>query len=265
MRAAEVGVQDRATLIPLLPKTLREAEAGYERTRADIDASVSDIETELRTLRASEGIKRDLRIPPAHMKEVRYLAEVMSDETYLAQERAVLDLWNAWQTRLVETGVKADREGLVITRRMRLLEAQHFEWRVPVNVSAGEGHGGGCFFCEQKATAVTLSFMSVDGLDYTRKSNLMNTVRALADASAPGLARVWASLAMDLRDEAEELLDQERLRRPTSDPDLKAMRVLARIDLLERIRYALWLDLMVWSHLASKPLPDPPESMEEAE
>jgi hypothetical protein len=259
-----VVVQDRATLIPLLPKSVAEARVNFDRTKQDIDASVKDLETELKELRKSWKDVKELRIPPAHYLEVRYLAEVMSDEAYLAQEQSVLDLWNTWQTELVELGVKGGSEGQIITQGMRLLETQHHEWRVPIRVKAGEGHGGGCFFCEQKATATTYSFLSVQGFDYERPSELMKAARGLAEARLPAIARAWNPLAMDLRDEAEELLDQEQTRIRTSDPDLQSLRILARIDLLERVRYALWLDLLMWSHLAGRPLPRPPAKMDEA-
>lgn len=256
-------MQDRATLIPLLPGSLPEARSAFDRTQGEIEASVQDIEAELRELRKKWKDVKELRIPPAHFVEVRYLAEAMSDEAYLAQEQAVMDLWNAWQTQLVALGVKGGREGHLITHGMHLVEAQHREWRVPIRVKAGEGYEGGCFFCEQQATAITYSFLTVDGLDYGRPSNLAKAARELAEANLPGVARVWNPLAMDLRDEAEELLDQERTRIQTSDPDLQSLRILARIDLLERVRYALWLDLLMWSHLAGRPLPRPPVSMDE--
>jgi len=94
--------------------------------------------------------------------------------------------------------------------------------------------------------------MAVDHMEYGAHTEFGKLATVYADTQAAILAEGWKPLTGHLDAGAAALLDLDRTAPPTSDPSLKALRLMARINFMERFRSTVWFCQVVWAHMASK-------------
>jgi hypothetical protein len=74
----------------------------------------------------------------------------------------------------------------------------------------------------------------------------------------PDLIEAWNPLVARLEEAARQVMAQERPAAPSVDEDLAALRLHARLAILERFRKVLWYCDLVWCQVASVEPPPPP-------
>jgi len=239
---AEILIQDRAIELPLLPERLQDAKNQYSKLRPRMVTAIQDLERDLASLYANlerEGPSaKTYRISASSVSETNQLAAMLYDAPSHTMEAAVVDEWVQWQTHLVRFGLSLPSGGSAITSRMVLLTIKRNELR-----------------SSDQSSLPMFDLLAVDGLDYGAwNSNIQGAVE-LANSQSPRLAKAWQPLAQHLNDASLQMLEFERSAPPTQDPEIRILRLQAKINVLERFRSALWFCQMVWAHMASKPLP----------
>ncbi|NTV75953.1 MAG: hypothetical protein HGA66_17340 [Holophaga sp.] len=258
-----VVLEAASTGIPPLPASVAEARKGYSRTRKELDASYREAERYLaactRELAALGQAGAQFTLPATLAGEARTLSGFLFDGAFLALEDPLLQRWNAWQTTLLRQGLDRPAEAQRMADSMRLLSSSKAEvtGRIPAAGSTLE------ILCEDPAgkdrTVLRLppnvrwvEVMAVDRMEYGANTDFGKLATDYADAQAALLAEAWKPLTAHLKNDAAALLDLDRKAPPTDDPALKALRLMARMNYMERFRSTLWFCQVVWAHMASK-------------
>jgi hypothetical protein len=258
-----VVLEATATRIPPLPATVAEARKGFSRTIKDVEASYREAERYLAAcsleLAALGQAGAQFTIPAPMAGEAKTLSEFLFDGGFLALEAPVLQRWNAWQTTLLRQGLDRPDEAQRMADGMRLLSSSKAEviGRVPPAGSTLE------VLCEDptglERTVLRLppnvrwvEVMAVDRMRYEANTDFGKLATDYANAQAALIAEDWKPLTAHLATGAAALLDLDRTAPATKDPGLRALRLMARINFMERYRSTLWFCQVVWAHMASR-------------
>jgi len=147
------------------------------------------------------------------------------------------------------------REAQGMADSMLLLSSSKAE--IADRVPAYQAHAGCEFLLDGAALTLPRQVKWVEVVAVNRMSYGSNTLfaqraSAFADGQAQGLDEPWAALTRHLHAGAAALLDLDHAAPPTRDPGLRALRLLARINFMERFRSTLWFCQVVWAHMASE-------------
>ncbi|BDU74006.1 hypothetical protein [Mesoterricola silvestris] len=258
-----VVLEAATTGIPPLPASVAEARKGYGRVRKELDAAYREAEAYLaagsRELAALGRTGTSFTLPASLAPEARTLSGFLFDGAFLALEEPLLQRWNEWQTTLLRQGLARPAEAQRMADAMRLLSSSKAEVRDRVPAAGGTLE----VLCEDPAgqdrTVLRLppnvrwvEVLAVDRMPYGANTEFGKLATAYADAQATLLAEAWTPLTAHLKKEAAALLDLDRTAPPTEDPALKALRLMARVNYMERFRSTLWFCQVVWAHMASR-------------
>lgn len=258
-----VVLEAATTGIPPLPASVAEARKDYARVRKDLDTAYREAGAYLaacsRDLAALGRGGAPFTLPASLAGEAQTLSGFLFDGAFLALEDPLLQHWNAWQTTLLRQGMARPAEAQRMADSMRLLSSSKAEvtGRIPPAGSTLE------VLCEDPAgrehTVLRLppnvrwvEVLAVDRMEYGANTEFGKLATTYADAQAAHLAEAWAPLTAHLKREAAALLDLDRTAPPTDEPALKALRLMARVNYMERFRSTLWFCQVVWAHMASK-------------
>lgn len=259
----EVTLEARAVVIPPLPTTVAQAEREYGKVRKELEASYRDAErylsacnTELAGLGPPES---RLTISASAAGEAKLLAGFLFDGAFLSLEDPLMERWNGWQSTLLSLGLDLPDEGERLAHNMMLLSSSKTEvvgrvTKIPTTLELlmedPDNPDGTLMTLPRRVNWVEV--VAVSRMNYGAHTEFGRQARSLADTQAGKLARDWAPLTAHLNAGAKALLDFDRTAPPTADPSLKTLRVLARINFMERFRSTLWFCQVVWAHMASE-------------
>jgi hypothetical protein len=230
--------------------------------------------------------------------EATALLEVIQDQTFVRLERAYLDTWKGWQAALVEGGVAQPLQGATNTpapASKAFQAAKEQGQRVlaePSRRIGGPGNRLDPRITQQERDA-GLGLASklharyeedhevgpwaineiggdagrdiLAGLIKAENAVLVSSnEQAVAGELLSLLSETWTPLMDHLNSTAKCVLNQERSPNSSQDEALKALRVHARLAVLERFRKALWYCDLVWSQVASEDAPVPPPRIKPA-
>jgi hypothetical protein len=252
----EVAVQGRAIPLPAVPDSIEAARSGQARIRPALAAAIAELERDLQVLYGQGGadpapvIRLSLPVP----EEVLILERLLEDPEHGQLRRTVFEHWNAWQTALLQCGLEDGLEGSAIIAQMSLQAFPHNELRTRLLLPREAAPG------PQPASvgrSPNIEFLSIGRMNYSVLSPLGRRARKLALPHARKLAQAWTALAEHLNLRALEYLNLDRDPAGAVDPALRALRLRAKINFLERFRSTLWFCDLIWAHMASAALPPP--------
>ena len=261
---AEVRLEARAILVPALPHSVAEARKHYARVRKELDLTYREAEAYLTAcsaeLAAQGQPEGQITLPAAFAPEAKMLGRFLYDETYLALEDPLLDRWNTWQNRLLEAGMAQPAEAQRMADGMLLLSSSKTE---VASRAVSPGQPPLEILWEDPASAeitrltlprrVTfIEVLAVDRMPYNANTAWGQQASTFADAQGAQLEAAWQPLVEHLNREAAALLDLDRTAPPTQHRGLRALRLLARVNFMERFRSTLWFCQVVWAHMASE-------------
>lgn len=244
-----------------------------------------------------EPLPVQLSIPPENMAEATALLEIIQGQTFLRLERAYLDTWKGWQAALVEGGTAQPLQGAARTPEpvsKAFLAAKERAQRVLREPSRrfGPGNRLDATLTRQEQEAGLASKLDAGYLGdlenpptkgfngtiyapgggdswqsdelrfYIKAENAV--VASLKEQAVAGellslLAETWTPLMDDLNASATRVLNQEGTPNSSQEAAMEAIRVHARLAVLERFRKALWYCDLVWCQVASETVPPPPQ------
>ncbi len=269
--SATVVLEDRPLELPRLPRDAAQGRGQFKAVHASIGTALGDLTLALRDLYARPEARRplppDLSVPEAMAAEGADLVNLLDDPGARRLEIQLMDAWRGWQAALVEEGLatpvqaappapgarsrafqEARAAAVAALRKparraapVDRLDAGYLEEvdlfpEAPVRPSPEEVrlYGG-----QEAALARIQKRLAVSGT-------------LLTHLSAP-----WDALVAHLARQAETGLRWESPHPAPSDPAMDALRVQARIALLERFRLAFWLCDAIWSDTAAAGPPAP--------
>lgn len=258
-----VVLEASAIPIPSLPSSVAEARKGFSRVRRELETSYREAERYLaassRELAALGQAGARFTIPAPMAGEAKTLSGFLFDGDFLALEDPLLQRWNAWQTTLLRQGLALPGEAQRMAEAMRLLASSKSEvtGRIPpdraaLEVLCGDPAGPGRTVLRLPPNVKWVEVMALDHMGYDANTDFGRKATAYADSQAAALAEAWKPLTAHLNTGAAALLDLDRTAPPTGDPGLKALRLMARVNFMERFRSTLWFCQVVWAHMASK-------------
>jgi hypothetical protein len=245
-----------------------------------------------------------LAIPPEDTAEATVLLDLVHGQEYARLERAYLDTWRGWQAALVEGGIAQPiqaSEGTAAPDSKEYLVAKERAQRVMGEPSRRFGPGnrldasitrqehkrglasklnaGYLDDLEQPPSKTSSKSGTTYGSDsddlweldelrgFIKNENAVLT--SLKEQAVAGdllglLSETWTPLMDHLNTSAKQLLDQERSLDPSRTAALEALRIHARLAMLERFRKSLWYCDLVWCQVASAEAPSPPPRIKPA-
>lgn len=273
---ALVQVEARSLTLPPLPTEARPSRAQWKAVRAQIAATQDDLAGSLRVLYAAPAAHRplpaDLSVPAESAEEGSALIAVVDDRAFARLERTYLDTWRGWQAALVEEGLASraqpaaqptagtpayERARQKVRSVMRA-PAREVQTESRLDASYHQQDDGDAFTQQQLgATPLRPEERSVETA-HDKDLVLAQKRRVAARLLLPDLAEAWTPLAARLEEAARQVMAQERPATPGVDVDLAALRLHARLAVLERFRRALWYCDLVWCQVALLDPPPPP-------
>lgn len=268
--------------LPALPDEVRPGRARFREVHAQIAATQEDLLQGLRELYALPAAHRplpaDLAVPPEAVAEGTALIAVVDDRSFARLERAYLDLWKGWQAVLVEEGLAVrapsaavptrDAQASQAYTRMKqkvqaALQAPSREIRTESRLDASyrKQDDGDAFSPERLGAAPLRPEERAFETAHDKDVILAQKRQVAAHLLLPDLIEAWNPLVARLEEAARQVMAQERPATPAVDADLAALRVHARLAVLERFRKALWYCDLVWCQLASAEPPPPPQRL----
>lgn len=249
----EVPVQARAIQLPPVPDSLEAARTGQARIRPALATSLRELEADLDRLYGQLGDDPPvIRLNTAVTAEILALESLLEDPEHEALRQAVFDRWNAWQTALLQCGLEHPMEASAVTSRLSLQAFPRFERNTRVLRAREAPPAPGP---PSASSRPNTEFLSIGRMNYSSFSALGRQARKVAQPQARELALLWAALAEHLNARALAFLNLDK--EATADPALRALRLRAKINFLERFRATLWLCQLVWAHMTSEDLPAP--------
>lgn len=276
-----VKVEDRSIALPPLPRTGKEGRAGFKETHAQIRTALEDLDLSLLTLyerpEARMRLATDLSVPTELAEEAILLVGAIDDPGYARLERAYLDTWKGWQAVLVEGGLAKRLQtspGTPEPRSRQYEEAKQKGKAALLTPSRGF----------QRTTRLDAGFRSKEEDDtfsdarlgttpsqpeelavapeeFTKKDTDTQNRLAVTDLLLPDLSGTWNPLVTHLNDAALRVVNQEQASSPSLDTTMNALRIHAKLAVLERFRKALWYCDLVWCQVASVEAPPPPRKL----
>ncbi len=267
--SGEVQIHGQAYEIPALPRTLEEARRDFPRIRVRTDEALRELEKDLQSTYRAAGLEafplasRMVVVEPSQAPEAQYLATFIRDSEHLMLESDLFERWSEWQVHLVGLGMNHEdtQAGWAISTGLRCFPPSYADHgktaqggkiqiyaagqdleRLPMEELRFEGLFGGGFY-------------AVEGVDYRGTSRVTREAAQMAEARVRLLADPWEKLTSRIAARADEYLRHEYDHPEIRDPGIKCLRLKARIQVLERTRYAYWFCQLIWAHMASKSLP----------
>lgn len=269
--SALVVLEDRPLELPPLPRDPGQGQSRFKAVHAGIRTSLGDLARALEALyarpEARVPLAPDLSVPTELAAEGADLVGLLDDPEARRLEAHLLDASRGWQAALVDQGLVAPvqappqmagpgskafqasrtlaeaalRKPSRRTAPVDRLDAGYLEEedlfpQAPVRPSPGEVP----FFGSQEAALARIQ----------KRLAISGTMLA-------HLAETWTPLVAHLARQAEAGLRWEQPRPFPADPGMDALRVQARIALLERFRLAFWLCDAIWSDTAAAEPPAP--------
>jgi hypothetical protein len=255
------AIQGRAFELPDLPVSLQEARRDYAKVQRRLAQTLSELEVDLKETYGAGNkgtftvFSTKLVLPKSSLEEAQYLCTFLQDREQFERENQLFQAWSEWQVALLSYRMEHEvvRQG---ESGLRLFPCNHADY-------PGPNHRLELFASGSTLAPVkTLVFAggmpgisTMEGTDYFGFSESSRQARKQAEARLPRVLGLWKPYAQHLELRAGELLQHEYDQGPAKDPALGALRQKARIQVLERCRYATWLCELIWAHMASKPLP----------
>jgi hypothetical protein len=276
-----VRVEDRSITLPPLPQTGGEGRARFKEIHAQIRTALEDLDLSLLVLygRPEAGVvlAADLSVPPELVEEGAALVGTVDDPTYTRLERAYLDTWKGWQAALVEGGLakraqaapgapeprsrqyeEAKRKGTLALQS----PARRFQQTTRLDAGYRSKDEDDTFSEERLGGAPKQAEeLTVAPAEFTKKTNDTQNRLAVTDLLLPDLSGTWTPLVAHLNEAALRVVNREQAFSPIHDPTMSALRIHAKLAVLERFRKALWYCDLVWCQVASAEVPPPPRRL----
>lgn len=275
-----VLMEDRSITLPRLPATGARGRAQFTEVHAQVTQAMVDLNTSLIALYAREGagpLPADLSVPTELAEEGRDLVRTVDDADFARLERAYLDTWKAWQAVLVEGGVarrqqktprpqepvskeymeakvKAMKLLQVPTRQLITVGRSEAGYRSPEEDDTFTPERLGATPLQPEERAAASPAPTKEDLDSQNRL-------AVTDLLLPDLSGRWDALSEHLNAVALRVLTREEAAFPTADNTMTALRIHAKLAVLERFRKALYYCDLVWCQVASAPPPPPPQPL----
>jgi hypothetical protein len=276
-----VRVEDRPITLPPLPQAGSEGRARFREIHAQIRAAQEDLELSLLPLyerpEAGKALAAELSVPPELAEEGAALVGAIDDPGFARLERAYLDTWKGWQAALVEGGLVKRAQGAPgvpeprsrqyedAKRKGKLaLQAPSRRFQQTTRLDAGyRSKDEDDTFSEQRLGEAPKQAeeRAVAPEESTKKDNDTQNRLAVTDLLLPDLSGTWAPLVSHLNDAALRVVNREQASSPILDPTMSALRIHAKLAVLERFRKALWYCDLVWCQVASVEAPPPPRRL----
>jgi hypothetical protein len=273
---ALVQVEARSLALPPLPAEPRPGQAQWKAIRAQIAATQEDLARSLQTLYAIPAARHplpaDLSVPAEAAEEGSALIAVVDDRAFARLEQTYLEIWRGWQAVLVEEGLGSRAQSAPLPahasqayERVRqkvrsALQVPSREIQTVSRLDAGyhKQDAGDAFTPEQLgATPLRREELALETA-HDKDVVLAQKRQVAARLLLPDLIEAWNPLVARLEEGARQVMAQERPATPSVDADLAALRLHARLAVLERFRKALWYCDLVWCQMASIEPPPPP-------
>jgi len=300
VHVASVEVEDRPINLPALPQDAGQARTQFKTIHLQIRMAIEDLNQAILTLHgkpaAGSALPAVLSVPSEREAEGVELLGVINDSEFLRIERAYLDMWKGWQAALVEGGLAKpinSPNGAFTPGSKEYQEAKQKAMKVMLEPSRNFGAGRRLDPMltkhepdkkareEAKLNASYLDdlelppgngrarakevFLQPDELiTYIRNENdvFRSQIRqAVASKILINLSDTWNPLVNHLNVSARRVLNQERTSDSIQNETLDALRIQAKLAVMERFRKALWYCDLVWSQLASAEPPAPPQKL----
>lgn len=273
---ALVQVEARSLALPPLPAEPRPGRGQQRAIRAQIAATQEDLVRSLQALYATPAARRplpaSLSVPADAAEEGSALIAVVDDPAFARLERTYLDTWRGWQAVLVEEGlgsralsapvpVQASQAYERARQKVRsALQAPSREVQTVSRLDAGyrKQDDGDAFTPEQLGAAPLQREELAVETAHDKDVLLAQKRQVAAQLLLPDLIEAWNPLVARLEEAARQVMAQERPATPSVDEDLAALRLHARLAILERFRKLLWYCDLVWCQVASVEPPPPP-------
>lgn len=259
---AEVVVQGPVLTVPPLPTSVVEARREWPRMKVALERQIREVEEQLEGLRLLPKGGGIVAVLPAQVGEAEALAALVVDGRHFKLEQVVVENWNAWQNHLLGLAAQDPKAGKPIALGMV------FRSLAGAAPESPEGEAGGELLLralgEERAPRILgrvprrvglIDVLAVERMDYRRSGPLFQEAAALVPRALGYLQDAWKPLAAQVEQEASRWLELQRTGSRIQTPGLAALRNRAHVHLLCRFRTALWLDLVVWAHVAGEPLP----------
>jgi hypothetical protein len=275
-----VKVEDRSITLPPLPRTGSEGRARFKEIHAQIRTAMEDLELSLLTLygkpEAGMPLAAELSVPSELAEEATVLVGVLDDPDYPRCERAYLDTWTGWQAALVEGGLAKRVQASPGSQEPRsrqyeearqkgklALQAPSRRFQQSTRLDAGFRSKDEDDISEERvgATPKRPEELALAFGESTKKDNDTQSRLVITDLLLPDLAGTWNPLVDHLNAAALRVVNREQASSPSLDPTMNALRIHAKLAVLERFRKALWYCDVVWCQVASVEVPPPPRRL----
>lgn len=277
---AMVKVEDRSITLPPLPGEGHPGRGLFQATHAQIKAAMEDLTAGLQALyEKPEALKElpvELSIPSEDAAEGTLLLSVIDDKAFVQLEQAYLDTWKGWQAALVEGGLASrvqaapkvaeprSTQYLAAKQKAKLaLQAPSREVKPVSRLDAGYR-----VLSEREDTFSEAELASIPKEPEERmveKAHSKDIAQAqkrlvVANLLLLDLAAAWNPLVDLLNERAQRVVNQEK-GSPSGDATMNALRLHAKLAVMERFRTALWYCDLVWCQLASEQALPPPRKL----
>jgi hypothetical protein len=276
-----VRVEDRSITLPPLPRTGSEGRGRFKEIHAQIRTALEDLDLSLKSLyerpEARNPLAADLSVPSELAEEAAVLVGAIDDTGYARLEQAYLDTWKGWQAALVEGGLATRLQASPGTQEPRSREyeeakqkgrlalktpSRRFQQTTRLDAGFRAKHEDDTFSDERLGSAPKRAEeLAVAPEEVTKKDNETQNRLALTDLLLPDLSGTWKPLVDHLNEAALRVVNGEQVSSPILDTTMDALRIHAKLAVLERFRKALWYCDLVWCQAASEEAPLPPRRL----
>lgn len=254
-------IQGRAFELPDLPTSPQEARREYAKVQRRLEQTLKELEADLRETYGAGAkgtftvFSTKLVVSKAGLQEAQYLCTFLQDAEQFNREKQLFQAWSEWQVALLTFRMEHEtvRHG---ESGLRLFPCNYADYPGPSHRLELYASGSPLAPVKTLVFAGGMPGLSaMEGTDYFGSSQRNQQARTQAEGHLPRVLEFWKPYAQHLELRAGELLQHEYDQGPAQDSALGALRQKARIQVLERCRYATWLCGLIWAHMASKPLP----------
>jgi hypothetical protein len=276
-----VKVEDRSISLPPLPLDGPQARARFKAVHGQLGTAMADLTLSLQALygrpEAAMRLAADLSVPAEAAEEGAALLGVIEDAEYGRLERTFLDTWKGWQAALVEGGLakRVQPPGKTTEVRSKAFEAARQKglgvlqspsrkFQQVSRLDAGyraKDEEDGFSEAQLQATPTQAEERAVAPDSFTKQELDTQNRLALTHLLLPDLQATWTPLVEHLNAAALRVVNREQSASPVVDATLDALRIHARIAVLERFRRDLWYCDVVWCQIATEEPPAPPRRL----
>lgn len=265
-QAAVIQVQARIIHLREVPERVDQAHDSMGKVEDQLLQDAEDLDRMLTALateaKALPPLPPSWKVRKADAAEAQFLVGLVDDAKYVDLRKEVEATWGAWMAVAQESAGAAnprqvnpstllkEAEREAIERRLRFTHLSprfEAEWRRSA-VSELEGNSGS----RHAEWLKEVSSLSARAHTQLKQSTIVrNTL-------APRLSAPWKALADHLNRGVDTFAAYEKADAGTASPELKNLRVQAKLRLLERFRSAVFHCHVVWAYMAARSLPKPP-------